>query len=691
MRSPAAPPDEDARLAALQSYDILDTLAEAAFDDLVLLGAAICGTPIAFVSLLDQGRVFAKAAFGTERSDVARDVSFCAHAVHEEGLFVVPDTHLDPRFADNPLVTGPPHLRFYAGAPLRTPAGHALGTFCVLDRVPRALTATQRQALEALARQTSAQLELRATARRLEAAARVARRYELLSTRTRDIILFVALDGRILDANAAALQAYGYDRAQLTTLRIEDLRAPATRSTAAVMLAQAREGAGGFETLHCRRDGEVFPVEVSVQPADDGEGAMLISIIRDISERRAAENALRLRDRALAANPTGLTIADARVPDLPLLYVNAAFERISGYAAEELLGRNCRFLQGAASDQPALADIREALRTGGACQVVLSNTRKDGTLFWNDLTIAPVHDEHGTLTHFIGAQVDVTGRVQAKADETALADLRARQTVLLEQALAQRSAQLLRADRLATLGTLAAGVGHELNNIPQILKSYLCFVRDRCVTGMPPEDEDLTALERASEHVRMHAAHLLALGRPGPDHAEAVDLREVVTATLAMLAAVGKTRRVKIAVLAPDVPVTVTVNRTRIEQVLVNLVGNAVDALAELRDRPTVRVVIEAESGATGRRRVRCRVEDNGPGMSADTLGQIFEPYFTTKPVGKGTGLGLPVVRQIVEAYGGALSATSREGEGTTFTFDLPVETLETAEKTVLSDGNAAI
>lgn len=149
------------RLVALADYQILDTAAEPGFDDAVLVAAQLCDVPIALVSLVDDCRQWFKAAVGLAVPETPRDISFCGHAIREPELFVVEDATLDPRFANNPLVTGEPFIRFYAGAPLVTSDGLAIGTVCVLDHRPRTLTDDQRTALAALARQVMAQLELR--------------------------------------------------------------------------------------------------------------------------------------------------------------------------------------------------------------------------------------------------------------------------------------------------------------------------------------------------------------------------------------------------------------------------------------------------------------------------------------------------------------------------------------------------
>jgi GAF domain-containing protein len=138
MIEPKTPADEDARLAALRALDLLDTAPEREFDDIVELARALFGTPIALVSLIDAHRQWFKARAGLDAGETPRDVSFCGHAIHREEALIVPDAALDPRFHDNPLVTGGPQIRFYAGMPLRLPGGHRIGTFCVIGREPRA-------------------------------------------------------------------------------------------------------------------------------------------------------------------------------------------------------------------------------------------------------------------------------------------------------------------------------------------------------------------------------------------------------------------------------------------------------------------------------------------------------------------------------------------------------------------------
>jgi GAF domain-containing protein len=159
--------NEKKRLKVLWQYEVLDTVPEELFDDLTELAARICEAPIALISLVDEKRQWFKSKVGTSVNETSRDLSFCAHAIGQSDLFIVPDATKDPRFVSNPLVTSDPCIRFYAGAPLITADGYALGTLCVIDKVPRELRPDQKQALLILARHVVSQLELRRRSREL--------------------------------------------------------------------------------------------------------------------------------------------------------------------------------------------------------------------------------------------------------------------------------------------------------------------------------------------------------------------------------------------------------------------------------------------------------------------------------------------------------------------------------------------
>lgn len=253
---------------------------------------------------------------------------------------------------------------------------------------------------------------------------------------------------------------------------------------------------------------------------------------------------------------------------------------------------------------------------------------------------------------------------------------------LLEREVGRLTDQVLRADRLATLGTLASAVGHEMNNMLAVLQSTLTCIEDARQSGELPSREDLRDLEHVKEHLKLHARNLLDLGRPSARGEARVDIASVVGETVRMIRSTGITRHVHIDVDLPASATFALVDRTRLEQVIVNLVKNAADATTDSGDlMPRISVVVRADAR---RDVIRCSVEDNGCGIPADKIDEIFDMYYTSKPPDRGTGLGLGVVKKIIEEHGGRLNVTSVMGKGSTFDFELPAESTQQKEEVAI-------
>lgn len=207
---PPTPANEAARLARLRSYDVLDTLPEADFDDFTALASRLLQVPIALISLVDEERQWFKSRVGLEANATPRSWAFCAHAIHSPELLVVEDALADPRFAHSPLVAGEPHIRFYAGCPLVSPDGLALGTLCVIDREPRALSPEDADTLRRLARQLMNLLELRRSnllqqqaQRLLQRQTAELQRLALVAEHTHNVVIMGDAHGYITWVNAA--------------------------------------------------------------------------------------------------------------------------------------------------------------------------------------------------------------------------------------------------------------------------------------------------------------------------------------------------------------------------------------------------------------------------------------------------------------------------------------------------------
>jgi signal transduction histidine kinase len=247
---------------------------------------------------------------------------------------------------------------------------------------------------------------------------------------------------------------------------------------------------------------------------------------------------------------------------------------------------------------------------------------------------------------------------------------------LLHREVERLTTQLLHAERLTTLGILAGGVGHELNNICHVLRLQVGMLADRAEFEEPPSREDIRELDWVLGHLENHGRNLLELGRPSQQPQGVHDLREITGRVLTLLDETGRTKYVRVLPEFCFLPTPVRARPHELEQVLFNLVNNAVDALGSQPQgdkRIYVRTRLEED-------RILLTVEDNGSGIPDDQQERVFEPYFTTKPADCGTGLGLPVVRQIVESYGGSVSLQSQEGCGASFTVSLPLAEPEEPE-----------
>ena len=312
----ALPENESERLAALRKLAILDTLSEPGYDELTSLAAYICQAPIALISLVDEQRQWFKSRLGWTTEETPREVAFCAHAILEPDLMIVPDARADQRFADNPLVTSSPAIRFYAGAPLVTTAGHALGTLCVLDHKPRDLSADQANALRALCHQVMAQLRLREQVielvcknddlaqanealRSAEAALRASEeRFRGTFENAGVGIAHTGFDGRWLRVNEELCAIVGYPREEMLQMTFSDITYPDDLQVSQHHFSRLVRGEipiYGLEKRYVRKDGLPVWVELAVSLQRDAtdQPAYSIAIIQDISERKRLESELR--------------------------------------------------------------------------------------------------------------------------------------------------------------------------------------------------------------------------------------------------------------------------------------------------------------------------------------------------------------------------------------------------------------
>ena len=329
---------------ALARYDILDTGPEDGFEDIVTLASRLLEMPVSLVSLVDTDRQWFKARVGFARSETSLTESICAHAVRQDGLFVIPDTTRDSRTADNPLVTGEPHVRFYAGMPLRTPEGTALGTLCVLDTQPRQLSEAQGFILRTLAGRVMTELNLRRALKERRASDR--HNAAIIGSAIDYGIVTLDLAGRVTSWNTGAECVLGWSEAEMLGQPADLFFTPEDRARGMPdhEMRLARDlGRANDERWHMRKDGSRFWGMGEMMPLKDEADRQVgyLKILRDRTAQRQADEALRRQTALLQTVTDHLSEAVVRLSeDDVVIFANPAAEAMLGWPLGSLIGRN---------------------------------------------------------------------------------------------------------------------------------------------------------------------------------------------------------------------------------------------------------------------------------------------------------------------------------------------------------------
>lgn len=459
------------------------------------------------------------------------------------------------------------------------------------------------------------------------------------------------IQGLVLDVNEQACLNLGYQREELIDMNIQDY----DRDTTLDMVENrfTRIGADQtieYESRHQRKDGSTFPVEIRTRTLKSGENRFYLSLVRDITERREAEESLRIRDRAIQAVPQGILITDATLPDNPIIYVNAGFEKLNSYDATEILGRNCRMLRGSETSPMALAVLADAIREGKSAHVEILNYRKDGTSYWCDYTLSPLCDSTGRTTNFVGVQTDITQKKRMQ----------------------ERSVQ---SQKMELVGRLASNIAHDFSNLLVVIGGYGDLVRKDLPPSGPARawvEEMVQAGKRAGALIRQ----LLTFGRKQITSPASINLNAAIESLRTTVLSLVDDNIVFKCDLGTDVW-PVQLDAEEVEQIVLNITINARDAMpsgGELTittgNLKFTDCVEQVESLGIAGDHVLLRISDTGIGMTEEVKARIPEPFFTTKD--QGAGLGLAKVFAIVEQAGGRIKVESTKGVGTALSIFLP-------------------
>jgi PAS domain S-box-containing protein len=409
MAIPApVPPAEEQRLAALYQYELLDTPSEDLFDAFTQLAALLCDTPISLITLIDRDRQWFKSRRGITARQTPRDQAFCAHAIlQDDGVFEVGDALDDVRFADNPLVTGDPEIRFYAGVPLRSADGHAVGTLCVIDRRPRTLTAEQRGALIAIGDALVEQFEARRAVLRL---------FDSSQTELYHIDVQAR---RIVFASHAGRRNLGYALEELRQLPIGDVvPALADESLVVQRIGELRSDPARRMSIRARakrKDGSTYPVALRIELIPTHRREIALVVANDLSESEHAQQRINLLSAAIEAAQDPIVIAKpgATAEDpATIVYANEAFIRHKGaQAPDAVIGHRVDEFFGPKTDRAKLVFMRQEVMAGRPARVEYISYRADGSYYHTESSARPLVDETGRTTHYVVVQRDVTEQV----------------------------------------------------------------------------------------------------------------------------------------------------------------------------------------------------------------------------------------------------------------------------------------
>jgi len=709
--------DEELRLRALYRYGLLDEPLEPECGALVELTAELCQVPMALMTLVDREDLLVTAQVGGMLATRAqRSGSFATHAIKEEGLFLIEDVRQDPRYRDNPLVTGAPHIRFFGGVPLRSEDGFRIGVLCVFDRSPRQLSTPQRRALEHMGRQVEARLHLRlqlqqVQERNAELEEARGRMHALNQTLQREIherrrVERELRSQRELLRGVLAHIPYGIfwkDRQGVFQGCNEAFARMAGQATPEEIIGKTDEGLGfpAAQSEAYRRDDEQVlssgqPKLGIEEPLRDAQGAnrwlltskvplrdpegqlsAVLGIFMDITERRNQEAALQLALRQVEeyARRLEAQVEDARdrirrlmETSLDAVFVLDEQGRVLELnpVAQRLMGQPATRMLGVAFDSLAPEAERAQLRAA------LEELMHRGTLRLEDQGLRSAWGKR--------VAVQVVGSVQTEGDTRRL--LLVAHDLTEKRRLEQQSIQN---DRLMAMGVLAAGIAHEINNPSAYVVSNLHYLRDQWAAleqylatqaPLPPALAEEVASFRevivdcmdGCMRIQNIVRGMRYLSYQGDGESKsALDVHSTLDSVLHIAQGeLKQTARLE-KDYAPE-PLQVQGNEGRLGQVVLNLVINAVHAM---RPGPPSAHLLRVSTRREGDR-VRVSISDTGHGIAPEVLPRIFDPFFTTKPPGVGTGLGLSISYAIVQKMGGELLVESRVGQGSTFSLLLP-------------------
>jgi PAS domain S-box-containing protein len=638
----ALPANEEARLQALYRLDVLDTPREQNFDDIAQLAMSICAVPIAVVSLVDRDRQWFKSCLGLDATETPRDLAFCAHAILSPGeLLVAEDARLDPRFADNPLVTGEPHIRFYAGAPLVAKCGAALGTLCVVDYHPRQLTAVQKNTLRLLANQVMQLLQLRETNLALQQSEE---RLHTMISNFPGAVYRCCNDARwtMLYLSEAVARLTGHTAAEFIgdhSLSFTDITHADDVPTVYENVQAALARQTPFDLVYRMQHASghwLYVQEVGAGVYDQqGDLKYIDGFIWDITQTKQAHDAIESNEQKLSTlyNQAPIAITLNNYSDGKFIECNPEFCRLLGYTHRDILQLGYQDITPPGYAQEDFQQLESLHISGRYGPYEKHFIHRDGRLI-------PVL-LNGVLIETPGGERQIWSFIQ---------DITERKRIeQMKNEFVSAVSHELRTPLTSISGSLGMVVGGMLGELPAKVKDMLAIAHKNAMR-LTLLINDLLDMEK------------LLAGKMDFD-LRPQRLLPIVQQSLEGNTAYADTFGVRLQLQAGVDDVQIVIDTQRLQQVLANFISNAVKFSPS---QGQVEIVVSQQG-----EQVKVAVVDHGPGVSDEFRARIFQKFSQADSSDSrqrgGTGLGLAISKAFVERMQGTIGYDSELGKGATF------------------------
>jgi PAS domain S-box-containing protein len=653
---------EKKRLEALHELSILDTEAEEHFDDVVLLASQICNAPISAISLVTQDRQWFKAKIGLDATETPRDISFCTHTILSDEVFIVNDASKDPLFQNNPLVTGELGIRFYAGAPLITENGHALGSLCVIDKRAREASIREIESLKALARQVMALFELRRKSQQLRTLntelENNTAKIKALSDCSPVGIFATDHLGKCQYTNAAYQKITGVSQEALMGDGWKRSIHPDDRERVYQEWSNAALNNITYSSVHrfINPNGSITLCSVKASAIKKGgEVIGYVGAAEDITEQTEQQRKIEMEQKRLKLALSGgnLGLWDWNVSTNQVIF-NERWAEMLGEEVENVLPNISSWVDRAHSDD--IQKCQEAIEAHfrGDTEYYETTHRmrhKDGTWRWIlDRGQLVERTPNGKPLRMVGTHLDVTDQMEARLKAEAATNAKA-------QFLANMSHEI-RTPMNGIIGMTQLLLETELTQEQQTILKDIDY-SSHSLLSIINDILDLSKIESGKLDFNPINFNLHSL---------------LENATLVIRSKAEEKQIEVLCHISPDVPEYIFADDTRLRQVLINLLGNSVKFTSV---GGGVILNVSTETIPEGGAQLSFSVSDSGIGIPEEKLNDIFSPFTqadsgTTRKFG-GTGLGLSISRQLVEMMGGTISVSSKVDRGTSFCFTIPL------------------